>query len=459
MQNFKIKISSFSWKEIVLVIVMPIFFLFQENWISYFLLLFITILILLSYTLGKKELLFAFLLLQSYHSEGISVYTTNFLGISFIYFILLFILVYEFHDKVYFPKILITFTILFPARVMLGFYYKIDTFSWIVETILFFAFLIFCVTVYNYSLFQRDNLVRILKNYVLYYFPYLTLISLFFASEIDYSGKFVPYYFDEFSGFYIISIFPIILIGTKKIYEKSILLIIHLLFIYIQLTYLYVGSFALIGLILTLITMMFLYFKKHLKYLFLVGALILVSGYVLKDSNNFVKFKIAQVSESFKFFIDSPSLNKIKNIPNSPRTRIIEYLNIQSEIYESGPLTFLMGKGFGSYFTDKNYSFNEYEVVFHNNSAFSEKEITLNKFSRPHNTFFYMPLKLGFFGVSGIIIIVLFLFVKVDKDNWMLYSFTSYILIFFDSGIKSFIFVGCMMAILLKTLNTGNKIG
>lgn len=449
MEHPKILISN-SWKEIILALIMPIFFLMDTNWLLYSTLLLLSLIILFLYYKGEKKILFTFLVLQTYHSEGLSVYSANFLGISIIYYIIVFLVIIEFYRKIKVPRLILLFLILLPLRTILGFFYKFDTYSWAIETVLFLSFSIFCLITYNYKNQERIEIVNVLKKYVLFYYPYLTLISLYFSQAIDYSGKYIPYYFDEFGAFYLIALFPILFLEVKRTSTRVFLLTFHLLFIYIKISYLYIGSFALIGVFLCLFLMTILYFKKHLKYLILVCVILILSSFILQKSNKFVQFKVAQVTESFNFFIDSPGLHKIKNIPNSPRIRILEFLNIQKELRQAGITNYLFGKGFGSYFTDKNYSFKTYDVKFYDNSAYSPKEMYQKKYIRPHNTFFYMPLKIGFLGVLWIILIIFDSYLRIKYNQWILYAFTIYILIFFDSGLKSFIFVGCMMAILFK---------
>ncbi|WP_340201024.1 hypothetical protein [Ascidiimonas sp. W6] len=264
---------------------------------------------------------------------------------------------------------------------------------------------------------------------------------------IDYK----PFFLDEFGHFYLISIFPIIFFSAFSKEKKTFLIVLHLIFILIRIKYLYISSFAFVGAALGLLIILCFNFFKIWRYLLGLVVLVFIFFQLLTYSSVFGKHKIDQIIKTMTVVSESATLEGVKKIPNSPKTRVVEVLNIGHDLAESGFLTLLFGKGFGSYFTDERYPFKNYGVRI-DQTAFSEDEIFSRKFLRPHNTVPYLFLKTGFLGLFFILAIILLSFSKISKNNWLLYAYAPYVFILFGAGLKNFIVIGILTGIVLSTV-------
>ncbi|MET7028787.1 hypothetical protein [Sediminicola luteus] len=430
-------------KEDILVLIFPLIFLFNGV-IPYLLLILCCIISLSQYLKQDKILLYTLLLINSYHLFGQSIYKNNFLFISIIYFLIIILFLVEIKSLKKIPQIIIPFIAFFFIRIGLGVYFNFTIKYALVETILFLSFAFFLLLFYN-NQEDHDQFLKTLKKYVLYYFPYLTLISFLKGEMIDLK----PYFLDEFSHFYLISIFPIILFTKASKNTKIALTLFHLIFIFIRIKYLYISSFAFIGAGLAILLIITTNFSRIYKYVAVICLIIISFLFIMNYASVFGKHKIDQITQTITVLKDIQSVKDLKKIPNSPKTRIIEVLNINKELYQSGAMTVFFGKGFGSYFTDENYSFKDFNVRL-DDSAFSEIELIKEKFMRPHNTIPYIFLKMGYSGLFFILFIIIYVFLKIPKNDWLMYSFIPYFLILFGAGLKNFIIMGILLGIIFN---------
>lgn len=430
-------------KEYLLVLFSPLFFLFNGE-LSYLFLIISSFVSVYYYLKNEKAVFYTLLLTNTYHLYGESIYKSNFLFVSIVYLLIFIIFIIEFKKIRKIPPLMVPFLIFFPIRLGLGLYFNFSIKSVIVESVLFSSLFLFTLIFYNKAK-DRIAFLRSLKNFVLYYFPYLTLSSLLKGEMIDLK----PYYLDEFSHFYLISIFPIIFFSKTRNLNKFFLITFHLMFIFIRVKYLYISSFAFIGAGMAILLIIGVNFIRIYKYLLVVIALSISFVLILEQASVFGKHKIDQIDNTLIVLRNISKISDLKKIPNSPKTRILEVLNINQELYQAGMITVLFGKGFGSYFTDNGYSFKEFGVRV-DESAFSEKELSSNKFLRPHNTIPYVFLKLGYLGLFLVFSVVTFAIMRLPKNDWLLYSFVPYFLILFGAGLKNFIIIGVLLGIIFS---------
>lgn len=155
---------------------------------------------------------------------------------------------------------------------------------------------------------------------------------------------------------------------------------------------------------------------KRVIWLLLIKMMIIVASvslldYIIKAFKNNILFqaKLAQV-------IGLLNLGnwgvRFENIPNSPRFRIIETVNIYLTFKENITDLFI-GRGFGGYFEDVGNYFNAMDM----GGAFSEMEVMLGKYISPHESWNEVFLLTGLLGVFIWIILMYFLSKGVFKDN------------------------------------------
>lgn len=433
-------------KEQLLVLTSPLFLLFQENYLSYIFLIIWSIVSLFLYIKDDKKVLYTFLIINTYQVFGYSIYKNNFLFISIIYSIILFLFVLEFKKIKNTSFLILAFIILFPVRMILGVFFMFSLRDFIIEFILFFCFLFFLNLFYNNSEKDKQEFLGVLKRYILFYFPYLTLISLLKGEMIDLK----PFFLDEFGHFYLISIIPIILFAVKSPQKRFLLLLFHIIFIVIRFKLLYISSFAFIGAAISFFLLIIFNFNKTYKYVIAVTILSIISFNIINNSKvSFGKHKIEQITKTTQEVFEMKNIQDLKKVPNSPKTRIIEVLNINSNLINSGVFTMLFGRGFGSYFTDSKYSFKKFNVRL-DSSAYSQKELDESKYLRPHNSIPYVFLKMGYFGVLFILALTTYSLFIIPRSNWLLYVYAPYVLILFGAGLKNFIIIGILTGIILS---------
>jgi hypothetical protein len=430
--------------EVLMVLTAPLFLL-HTGTLSYLFMLFWALISLLEYLRGNKALFFTFLLINTFQTFGSSIYKSDFLWVSTIYWVLLLWLFIELRKLKKISLIVVPFLFFFPVRVLLGFVYKFSLKYLVIESILFFAFIFMVLLFFNESEPTKKLFINRLKKYILYFFPYLTLISMLKGPMIDYK----PFFLDEFGHFYLISIFPIIFFSGFNRQKKLFLILAHLIFILIRMKYLYISSFAFIGAGMGLFLIVFFNFLSIWRYFLGLVVLAYVFLQIISYSSVFGKHKIDQIKDTIAVLAEINTLEGIKKIPNSPKTRVVEILNIGQNLNESGAFTLALGKGFGSYFTDLKYPFKDFSVRI-DTSAFTAIEIASRRYLRPHNTIPYLFLKTGILGLVFVLILLLASFLKLKKNNWLLYAYAPYVLILFGAGLKNFIIIGILTGIILK---------
>jgi hypothetical protein len=182
-----------------------------------------------------------------------------------------------------------------------------------------------------------------------------------------------------------------------------------------------------------------------LKTVFYISAFsILLAPFIYNNISDKVQHKINQIPSS----ITSILSGDIKQIPKSPRIRVLEFLNSNSDIT---PYYFLTGKGYGSYFTDKTYSFKDYGIPdIENADAYEEDALERMEFPKGHGFFFFFLIKIGWAGIAIISIISVFsLFIKHKDYLWLTVSAPFYVVTTLGFGFKNFLFIGLFLGIIL----------
>ncbi|UZO81860.1 hypothetical protein NBT05_05190 [Aquimarina sp. ERC-38] len=414
--------------------------------ISYMLLIFWSFISVIFLLKGDRSIFYALILANAYQVYGNSIYQSNFIYISIIYFLILTFFSLEWKKLLKAPLIFLFLILFLMVRIVIG---AIDVFSiyfFIVELVLFFTLFLFAIYFFNSSLKESQIFINELRNYTLIYFPYYSIISLTKGELINLK----PFYLDEFGHFYLISILPIIFLTIKSKKTIVFLIIFHLLFITIRVKYLFISSFAFIGAGIALIIITIFYLKKFTKILIPIILILGILTYIVQNNSSvFGNHKIDQISKTLKKLPELSNLSQLNKVPNSPRTRILEVLNIHADLSNSGLLFLFFGKGIGGYFTDREFPFRNYNVRL-DKSAFSSKEILESKFIKPHNTIPYVLLKLGYLGVLFILYVCYLSLKYLPKDYWIRYVVTAYILILFGAGFKNFIIIGSLIGIVFS---------
>lgn len=151
--------------------------------------------------------------------------------------------------------------------------------------------------------------------------------------------------------------------------------------------------------------------KVFFSYVILSGLLTLMFSFsklfLSSDINQFLEYKLN--------FFTSELFSEQQELNRSAMIRVYEFKNITYEIFQS-PLKLFFGKGMGGYFEFKEYM----SPIAIEIDAFSQNQLDLNKYFRPH-TFFNMSLLKGgvflFFAYSYKNIKVFLYSIKLYKKN------------------------------------------
>lgn len=389
----------------------------------------------------------ALLLFGAYNASFPNVYNIKFLGISLVYS-LIFLMAVSNVIRTKNVKIksnllffIIPIILLIPINIIFGF---INRYTFNIFLIDLFCF----ITLYYFVLFSifkgSDTIELIIKNiksYVLFFYPLMVIVS-----SIIQPVETNELYFDEFSKFHAISIIPIIYYGYYSFKQKLLLSSLNILGVaLIALT----SYFSSLNLVLMVISIIVIIFKSNslfnLKTVFYISAFsILLAPFIYNSISVKVQHKINQIPSS----ITSILSGDIKQIPRSPRIRVLEFLNSNSDI---APYYFLTGKGYGSYFTDKTYSFKDYGIPdIENTDAYEEDALERMEFPKGHGFFSYALIKIGWAGIAIISIISVFsLFIKHKDYLWLTVSTPFYIVTTLGFGFKNFLFIGLFLGIIL----------
>jgi hypothetical protein len=315
---------------------------------------------------------------------------------------------------------------------------------------------LYLMIIYGLNTTYISEIFDLLKKYILIFYPILTFVSLQTNDKIVYS--------DEFGIFWGCSIIPL-LAFTIKGKERLLHLIIALILFAAKTVTGHIGSFEFIAIILSA----FFVFLKTIKLkTVLITVTVFIAfipiSYNLIDNygNEFAKMKVRQVKLSFELLSEAISKQDktiINKLPFSPQVRIKELLNIVDDMKEKSTLILLTGKGYGSYFEDKYMPFDIAQLI-RAKDAYPKEQILKRKFKTPHNSPFYIPLKIGFLGLFYFIILNIYLyFLKPIKEYyWFQISIISFIIVVFGYTFKNFIFIGLFIGIILNLSQKKGKI-
>ena len=385
--------------------------------------------------------LFLMLILGSYHSQFNNLYTTEVFGVNFIYILVGVFIIWKgssikLNRKTIF--LLIPLLFLFILHSILGLFFKYSIAWYINENVSFLFFVLFILITSSLKTQDIEVVIRVLVNYVLYFYPALTLISIATANVEN-------LFFDEFEKFYFISIIPIIL---ARVPNKGFLIALHVIVFALKAKYTYTSSLNIL-LILSSIVVMFIFSKlAFLRKLALVAVALAGAFIVYQNSSDLTKFKIYQagvaVSEVLK--------GDVSAIPKSPRVRVVEIMISFENLAKEGTIFLFTGKGYGSYIDDsKTNYFKKYKIPL-KPEDYSEEEIKKKHFKKGHGGIPYIPIKMGIIGMSYFLLISLIGFSLVKKKDlvWLGITAPFYIITTFSYGMKNFIFVGIIIGLVLS---------
>jgi len=172
------------------------------------------------------------------------------------------------------------------------------------------------------------------------------------------------------------------------------------------------GYFLMLGVLYLLLPIFFTKkknFKKIFKsYIIFSGLLIFLFSFskmFLSDQINvFLEYKLNFFT--VELFSGNTDLNR------STLIRVFEFLNITDDLMKS-PINFFFGKGLGGYFQFKEYSL----PIPLSTDAFSDSQLILNKYFRPHTFINSALLKGGLFLLIGF---------SITNIKTFIYSFKSF---------------------------------
>jgi len=171
--------------------------------------------------------------------------------------------------------------------------------------------------------------------------------------------------------------------------------------------------------------------KKSYKVILLIIIVIATFTMLLLFENPFIERSISEVNSLFNFLS--------RDFSGSPGFRILEMININSELKHEGVLSILFGLGSKGSFSDREIRFSNEQL---NPASFTEDQILNRKFENPHSLLNFILLKSGYFGlicIGLLFIYLLFLGLKTKNTSYSLLYIFSFILIYWS--IKGLIFL------------------
>lgn len=164
--------------------------------------------------------------------------------------------------------------------------------------------------------------------------------------------------------------------------------------------------------------------KTILMVIVAVVLLILLSNFIfplLMKNSQLLTVKYQQARRMFSF----GGGNWLENMPESPKMRITEFLNIFAE-YVRKPWFSILGKGFCGTIRDNLNLFSNLSSF-----AFSNWELQLGAYYTVHESINCFFLVGGIYGIYVIISVIIQLFRNVHKSPWLLFGFM-WVLLFYN---------------------------
>lgn len=223
-------------------------------------------------------------------------------------------------------------------------------------------------------------------NNLMFFAPFLIILSLYTEKK-------------EQKLIFLTGIISIINIAIFDTSGKSILFSIFAIMIFLYKNITNKRRFYFIVILIFVILIPSFLFSSHIfqKIEFYIG------------NNNLIRAKMKQFVGLIRFMNWGEDF---KNVPLSPRLRILESVNIYLT-HKENYLDLFFGSGFGGYFKDiKNY-FNGINLQ----GAFDEKQIKSGQFVSPHESINEVFLYTGFFGVLFWLFILFKFSFFLFKDN------------------------------------------
>jgi len=438
------------YKYIIIVMIQFLCMFFQFSTIG--ILLFLLICLYGFYDIIVKRNLsniFLFLILiSSYHSNFPNIYTVNFFNISIIYFMFIFFAlttiknIFSSKFNINYILLILPLLLLLPYHLIYGFINKFSNYAYITESVSFLIFYFFILYALTNNKEKNNEILDLVKTYIIIYYPLFVIFSgLLFPSNSN------LLFYDEFSKFHALAFTPIIIFSNYKLNHKVLLLLLNILsFFIIAIT----GYLSTLNLILITISYFIILLKLNFRIIIfslVFFILLFFSSYklLIKYGNETTIWKVKQVGLTITNF----NFHNINQIPRSPKVRILEIMNSYNELSDS-PLLIVIGKGFGSYFTDTKYSFKNYGVDLSKGDVYSLDQVKQSKYYIGHGFISYSLIKWGFSGILIISLIsFLIFFIKTKDFFWLSISVPLYVLTTFGYGLKNFIMIGFFIGISL----------
>ena len=256
---------------------------------------------------------------------------------------------------------------------------------------------------------ERTSYIQKKGRLHLYYVLLAGIISSFIlfllGSKMEYGGVEVITKPDIFS-------FSFLLIASlaKNSTKKT-----NIIFILLYLLILMLGGASgkdFIFIAISLLYVLYSYFKSNMIKAIVVATLCFVPVLIILNKgmefNQLFNDKFSQFASLLKIFNGN-----LDEVARSPYIRIASMINIYSENL-TNPIYFLVGRGYGGYFTDSLGLFSGIDLYL---GAFTPEQINSGHFYSAHGSLAVIPLLHGFGGMA-IICIMIWKFIKQSRNNY-----------------------------------------
>lgn len=150
-----------------------------------------------------------------------------------------------------------------------------------------------------------------------------------------------------------------------------------------------------------------------------IGVVALIFTELNDGANQLFNSKLSQFLSLSQIFSGN-----IEGIERSPYIRVASAINIYKENIEN-PIYFLLGRGFGGYFTDSLNLFSGIDLYM---GAFSPEQIEKGHFYSAHSSFVVVPLLNGF---GGFLLLIKIVWKYISRVKLNYYALASFIWLFF----------------------------
>lgn len=411
----------------------------------------ISLLFLAIYWLNKNDYynFFVILMVSSYQTAGYNIYNYRVIGFSFIYIIVLLLIIKNWR-YITLRKSLLRY---FPLFLFIPYYFINGLFNnygfdfYLKDILRFISFFLLIPIFYN-NRSLSESFMDALKSYIfiilpisfLFYLPYSWNVSL---------GNEKGIFFDESASLFVMTC---IFFSIYLLKQNRILIVVIFSTIILRLKYYYFSSIELLGLFtLALTTLISKNVRLFWSFLFISTIIFLCLPILKEYLPNFTVFKFQQVAELLEILLYE---SNISLLPFSPKIRILESIASFKNLQAQGVMSVLFGNGFGSFFS---YDFNlqDYGITtLFDTGSYPEDQINANKYFTAHNTIPFLIIKTGILGPLiflrlSLLAIKSFLG-KRELKNLFIPIFALYILMNLGYGMKNFILISFMISYLIQ---------